>query len=575
VRELVGSDEALAAIGAATPSFPGWRAVVATLRILSHPTDMYRRINEVVGPSLFGVPRGTLEERDERTLVQTITIPPEYADNPTFFLICLGSYRTNPRLVGHPDAHVEMTLRPREAVYVIRLATYVPRTLWGRVRNAIARLFAMPAAIEEFERSAQELNAQFLRLAKARRQIRRQSALLKRARRRQRKAEAARRLAEQQFQLAQKVEGLGLLAGGVAHDVNNLLASILGNAEMLHDELEDPRFRERIGRIMKAVDRAGDLTGQLLAYAGRRPPENAAIDLSALVGEMGDLARTAVPRNARLRIDAGEALPAVAGDATQLRQVVLNLLTNAAAAVAPTSGTVVVRTGVEDLTPERIAGTWVRDHAEAGRYVFVEVEDDGVGMDAATLARIFDPFSTTRTQGRGLGLAAVLGIVRGHRGVIDVQSAPGAGSRFRVLLPASDSPPPPRPLPREEPDGTARGKVLVADDDPEVRALIATQLERRGLVVLVAANGDDAVTLGAAHGADLDLALIDRTMAGRTGEEVFAALSALAPRARVVLCSGAHDAPALAGLEARGLAGVLQKPFRREELLETVRRLLT
>ncbi|UCE85710.1 MAG: PAS domain S-box protein [Deltaproteobacteria bacterium] len=250
------------------------------------------------------------------------------------------------------------------------------------------------------------------------------------------RAEQHRRQLEAQMQQTQRLESLGMLAGGIAHDFNNLLTTILGSASLALEDL--PRglpARTNVERIRRAAETAGRLTNQLLAYAGKNEFDIRSIDFSTFVEGMTDLLRVSVAKNAELRCACAKGLPAVDCDAAGLTQVVLNLVTNAAEAVGDAPGVIDVRTGLEDLGPEAAPGEYRGHDCAAGPCVYLEVSDTGVGMPAEVRSRIFDPFFSTKYPGRGLGLAAMLGIVHGHRGAVRVSSEPGRGTTFRVLFP--------------------------------------------------------------------------------------------------------------------------------------------
>src|SRR5262249_16490473 len=237
---------------------------------------------------------------------------------------------------------------------------------------------------------------------------------------------------------AQKLESLGVLSGGIAHDFNNLLVGILGNAGLaLHELPENAPVRHTIAEIETAALRAAELTRQLLAYAGRGQSVVQRVSMAELVRDMANLLASAVGKTARLDYQLAEQVPRVEGDATQLRQVVMNLTSNAGEAIGGGSGTITLTTGEMQADRAYLAESQLGAGLSAGPYVFLEVKDDGHGMHPATLAKIFDPFFTTKFTGRGLGLAAVLGIVRAHKGAIRVSSAPGRGTTIRVLLPCA------------------------------------------------------------------------------------------------------------------------------------------
>lgn len=252
-----------------------------------------------------------------------------------------------------------------------------------------------------------------------------------------RRTENERAAFEQRLQHAQKLETLGLLSSRVAHDFNNLLTTIAGNTGLLLRQLapSDPKH-ERVRRIELATRHAAGLTEQLLAYAGQGERRVEPLDVNGIVNDMTRLLETAVPRDVEIESDLAIALPEVRADRNQLRQVVMNLISNAGEAIGARAGTVRVRTRAVDLAGGPMPGGYVDDPLPAGRYVAIEVSDDGCGMDEATLARAFDPFFTTKANGRGLGLSALLGIVRAHRGTLRVESAVERGTTFTILLPS-------------------------------------------------------------------------------------------------------------------------------------------
>ncbi|HET6881005.1 MAG TPA: PAS domain S-box protein, partial [Pirellulales bacterium] len=381
---------------------------------------------------------------------------------------------------------------------------------------------------------------------------------------------------EIQMQHAQKLETLGVLAGGIAHDFNNLLMVILGNAELAALQLPaDAPARESVGQIETAAARAADLCKQMLAYSGKGKFVVKPLDLSSLVREMAELLEIAVAKKGTLRYELTEGLPAVEADTAQLQQVVMNLITNAADAIQPGKGEVVVKTLAFAADAEYLARCYHDENVAEGLYVCLEVADNGCGMDEETEARIFDPFFTTKFTGRGLGMAAVLGIIRGHHGAIHLDSAPGKGTTIRVMFPPSVKAP--RGFAKETPafdSWRGTGTVLVVDDEPMVRQVATAILESVGLMVKTAANGEEAVEIFRQAAGAIDLVLMDMTMPHMNGEDAFARLREIDPKVRVVMASGysAHDATN--HLTSKNLAGFIQKPYRAAELVAKLRGLL-
>ncbi|MCA9532469.1 MAG: response regulator [Myxococcales bacterium] len=397
----------------------------------------------------------------------------------------------------------------------------------------------------------------------------------------QRKAdEEERRRLEDLSQRSQKLESLGLLAGGIAHDFNNLLVGVLGNASWLaRGAVEGSREAEAIQRIITAGRRAADLTKQMLAYSGRARVEAVLVNVRDIVGDMRDLLGSLLPPGVRVEYAVGdEALP-VNGDPAQLGQVLMNLITNAAEAAheqRPGAGLVRVEACRVALDEAELQAMYEHERAAAGRFVCITVSDDGVGLDANTLQHVFDPFFTTKEHGHGLGLAAVLGIIRGHRGALDIVSEVGAGSVFRVYLPASEfaaavasvvEPATPSQRP-------ATGLFLVVDDEPIVRTLAATTLEQLGFEVLGARDGAEGVDAFHRHEGAIRGVLLDLTMPVMDGFEVMRAIRASRPSLPIVLCSGYDRHEVIARLPPDEHCTFLPKPFTVEQLEQAVRALL-
>ena len=393
----------------------------------------------------------------------------------------------------------------------------------------------------------------------------------------ERRAEEERRRLESQIQHAQKLESLGVLAGGIAHDFNNLLVAILGNADLaLMDLPPEAPARSRVLALRDAAIRASDLSNQMLAYSGKGRFMVEALNLNRLVEEMANLLQVSIAKNVVLKFNFHHSLPLVEADAAQIRQVVMNLITNASEAIGSKSGVVSLSTGLTEVDRNYFTGTFVDDELPEGYYAYIEVSDTGEGMDAETRHRIFDPFFTTKFTGRGLGLSAVLGIVRGHRGAIKVYSEPGRGSSFKVLLPISQKEA--KAMAGEEKtagvreEGAHGGLILVVDDEESVRSVTKMMLERAGYRVLTAADGRDGVDAFAQHHQALKLVLLDMTMPHLNGEEAFGEMRRINPKVPVILASGYNEQDATTRFSGKGLAGFIQKPFRMQKLLDKVGR---
>jgi PAS domain S-box-containing protein len=376
-----------------------------------------------------------------------------------------------------------------------------------------------------------------------------------------RRAEAERARLEAQMQEVQRLESLGVLAGGIAHDFNNLLAVILGNAALLEGDAggENER-RERLRRIRAAGRHAEALTDQMLAYAGKSLGERVPLDLSGLVRETADLLRASVSRKCRLDLDLRDDLPGVRGDPTQLRQVLLNLVSNASETFGARGGRLQVRTRASEADAAALADGFGSAERPPGVWVALEVEDDGPGIAAELRGRIFEPFFSTRGAGRGLGLAAVLGIASAHGGVVQVESEPGRGTTFRVLLPPCEALPATvagsAPAERRAPPP---GLVLVVDDDEGVAEVAQGLLEQAGFRAERALGGRAALARVRAGG--VDAVVLDLVMPDLSGAEVLRVLSAERPELPVVLTSGDKRELASERLGGAGAFAFVQKPF--------------
>lgn len=384
-----------------------------------------------------------------------------------------------------------------------------------------------------------------------------------------------RRQSEEALRLAQKLESLGVLAGGIAHDFNNLLTAILGHVDLALGKTDSAHpATTHLNQIDATARRAAELSRQMLAYSGRGPFHVSTIDLNRQVREMAGLLSVSVAKKVALKVDLQDPLPSVKADAAQFQQVILNLVTNASEAIGDRGGHVWVRTRAVVLDAEALASEFPGQVLEPGAFVRLEVADDGCGMDAETIGRIFDPFFTTKFTGRGLGLSAMLGIVRGHRAGIHVDSRPGQGTTFVLIFPAEEKAPS-EDVPTTPPAAhSLSGRVLVVDDEEIVRDLAAMALESLGLEVLLARDGLEAVASVELHGHHLDLLLMDLTMPRMDGGEAFRIIRALHPRLPVILTSGYTEAESLRGMDGLQPEAFLQKPFRVPDLQAEVARML-
>jgi two-component system cell cycle sensor histidine kinase/response regulator CckA len=381
---------------------------------------------------------------------------------------------------------------------------------------------------------------------------------------------------EQRLLQQQKDECVTTLVAGVAHDFNNLLVGMLGNAGLALAELpEESPACALIEHIERAARRAADLTRQMLAYAGRGGFVVGPVNLSNLLDEMGPLLKASISKKVALEYELTQDLPCIEADATQVRQVMMNLIINASEAIGDRSGLITIRTGVAHADHAYLSDAYLGNDLPEDRYAFIEVTDTGCGMDEATRSKMFDPFFTTKFAGRGLGLAAVLGIVRGHRGAIKVQSALGRGSSFEMLFPISqlaaqtvteDQPASEQPR--------AAGTLLVVDDEEPVRSVAQMVLERSGFTVLTANDGREALEVFRAHRDEIDAVLLDLTMPELSGEEVFRELRRMRADVPIILSSGYVEEDATARFAGMGLAAFIQKPYPLPALAQKVEEVL-
>ncbi len=389
-------------------------------------------------------------------------------------------------------------------------------------------------------------------------------------------AEEEKRNLELQIQHAQKMESLGVLAGGIAHDFNNLLTGILGNVgltEMLLTQAHPAM--QNVKSIESSAMRAADLCRQLLAYSGKGRFTVMSLDLNEIVEEIGTLLESSISRKVLMKYNLEKNLPAVEVDTAQIQQVIMNLIINASDAIGKKSGIVSVTTGVMDCDENYLTETYLDDKLKPGPYVYLEVSDTGVGMNEETRQKIFDPFFSTKFTGRGLGLAAVLGIIRGHKGAIKVYSEPGKGSTFKILFPVTDKAMESLVKPdKQMDDWKSNGGVLIVDDEETIRLLAAETLKRTGMKTFIAHDGKEALELFKAHAAEIDVVLLDMTMPRMDGIETFRELRRIKASVKVILSSGYNEQDATSQFVGKGLAAFLQKPYKAAQLVEVMRKVL-
>ena len=392
-----------------------------------------------------------------------------------------------------------------------------------------------------------------------------------------RRAARERQTLETRMLQTQKLESLGVLAGGIAHDFNNILMAVLGHADLAQAQMvPGSPAQENILEIEKAARRAADLCRQMLAYSGKGRFVIQSLDLNEVIQDMEPMLAVSISKRVALRNNLAPQLPAIEADITQLRQVIMNLVINASEAIGEANGVITLSTGESECDRSYLRTACLDEDLPEGRYIFVEVSDNGRGMDTDTQKKIFEPFFSTKFTGRGLGLAAVLGIVRGHRGTIKVYSEIGKGTTIKVMIPVSAEPVSHISAP------TARaarwkgsGTVLLADDEESVRIVAKQMLERLGFSVLLANDGREALAVFDKNRAVVKCVIMDLTMPQMDGEEAFREIRLIDPTIRVLLSSGYNEQEAVQRFVGKGLAGFLQKPYQLSLLEQKLREVLT
>jgi len=383
------------------------------------------------------------------------------------------------------------------------------------------------------------------------------------------------RESQERMEHTQRLESLGVLAGGIAHDFNNILAAIMGNAALAKRKaLSEPEQVQRYMRnIVDSSEQGAGLCNQMLAYSGKGRFVVEPVDLSKVVQDVTKLLEVSIARNVVVTYKLSNQLPAVKADAAQMQQVIMNLVINASEAIGERSGMITITTGVIYADHHYLKRSSIREDIPEGDYVFLEVSDNGCGIDAETKERIFEPFFTTKFTGRGLGMSAILGIIRSHHGALILYSEAGEGTTFKVLLPALKN-----PLSIMESESlvtsplSSSGAILIIDDDESVREMAATILQDAGYDIFTATNGLDGVALYRQHRQEISVVLMDMAMPKLDGESCFRELRKVNSDVKVVLCSGYSELDATSHFSGKGLAGFIQKPYMPDALLAVIQR---
>ena len=377
---------------------------------------------------------------------------------------------------------------------------------------------------------------------------------------------------EEQVRNAQKLESLGILAGGVAHDFNNLLMGILGNVGLALDDIDpESSAMQNIKTIEKIAQHAAGLTHQLLAYSGNSPLITEVLDLSEVIGDMTELLDTVVAKKHKLKWDLSDTLRRVEGDASQIGQVLLNLVINASEAIGEAKGTISVNTGLIAVDEEYLRSSFLGTEIEPGVYSYLQVSDTGCGMDEKQVSRIFDPFFTSKTSGHGLGLAAVLGIIRRHGGTINVTSELGKGTCFTVLFPCAEKQFSVVERAESRVSRAANHKtVLIVDDESSIRFVLSEFLKRHGYEVLSAQDGAAAIDIFKLNRARIATVVLDATMPDMDGAEVIDVLRGISAEVKIILSSGFSAERVTKAIPAGSCDAFLKKPYNPKVLLDAI-----
>ncbi len=368
---------------------------------------------------------------------------------------------------------------------------------------------------------------------------------------------------QHQMEHMDRLESLGVLAGGIAHDFNNILTAVIGNAGIAMRLLDNSSpVQKYLQKIEDSSLQAAELCKQMLAYSGKGKFVIQSVNLSNLVARMTSLLEVSIAKHATLQLQLSESLPAVDADSTQLQQILMNLVINASEAIDKYNGIIVISTGAMEVGKSDLQSSIHHPDTGPGYYAYIEVSDNGCGMDEEVMKKIFDPFFTTKFTGRGLGMSAVLGIVHGHNGLLQVNSDRGYGTTFRVAFPVSMSEPAYNIDEQKHEKVTGSGTVLVVDDERIVRELASMFLEDMGYHVLTANDGKEGVAVFCDHHKKITGVILDMTMPHMDGKECYAELCKIDPDVKVILSSGYNEEDATSGFIGENLAGFIQKPYQ-------------
>jgi PAS domain S-box-containing protein len=386
------------------------------------------------------------------------------------------------------------------------------------------------------------------------------------------KVEDEKLILQQQFQQAQKLESLGVLAGGIAHDFNNILAIIMGYCSLIMSNFETAK--EHVPAIEIAAERAAGLCRQMLTYAGKGRYVLIPTNVTTLVGEMITMLRTTINQNIEIKSQLPAEIPLINGDSNQIRQIVMNLIINASEAIGDNHGEVFVSLTKTDI----MSGQGDSDHngkvIPPGEYVCLEVTDNGCGMDEDTLRRIFEPFYTTKFSGRGLGMAAVLGIITAHSGVLQVCSQIGQGTTFKIFLPVQSVEPFQEKRAALTIPWQGSGTILLVEDEVQIRMIAKALLEMLGFTVIDASNGKDGLELYQQNASEITLVVTDLGMPVMNGYEMIHELIKLNPGLPIIVSSGFGDEDVASHVARENIAGLINKPYNFDQLRDVMRHVM-
>ena len=445
-----------------------------------------------------------------------------------------------------------------EALQVLQAESYVGTTLWSfdmKPIGLIAVIGRNPLKDTRFSETVLKLVSNRAAGELGRRQVEHEKHEL-----------------EQQFQQTQKLESLGVLAGGIAHDFNNILAIIMGYSALIKMDYETAE--ENIPQIEKAAERAAALCRQMLAYAGKATLTQTQVNMWMLVDEMVNMLKTTIPQNVVIKAELSTDIPFIMGDASQIRQIAMNLIINASEAIGKEQGEIKVLLTKATVTTGQSDKDYHGKVIPPSVYVCLEVTDTGCGMDEETKWRIFEPFYTTKFTGRGLGMSAVLGIIQAHNGSLQLFSEQGKGTTFKVYLPVKTSGSDKDEY-QKQPDTSApwlgSGTILLVEDEEPIRIIAKALLKKIGFTVVEAVNGKEALELYQKNVTDITLVMTDMGMPVMDGYELFHELKKLNPELPIIVSSGYGDAEVSSRIDIDDIAGLISKPYNPNQLREVLK----